>query len=456
MPTIGFERFLKQFASGGTATALTDAQCAAGWAYLGTSPPTVEEFNAMMQAFDDKDNWLYQNILYFSTTLGSAAPADGVFTALYQGVLALIQNTGTGSSLGTLAGTATVYTLTNVPALTAYANGLRFRATVNITNGVAPTLNIDAKGAIPIYGLGAVALAGGEMPVNSIANFEILISATVNGGNPVAVLRDAAGGPRQIAAAAAASHAVQLGQLTNTVSPLSLATAAATLPAQAAQMGQAGFQNLAVYINVAGTQQVSINGAAFTTVGATTFAAPISGRARYRVWGAGAGSGGTTGAGSVSQGGGAGAYAEGIATGLTAAIAITVGLGGTAGTAAPTNGGTGGTSSAGTLASCTGGVGGTAANGGIAAGVAGGGTASSTNSGGMLVPGGTSCGGFQTTSGFTNGAGGSSFGTPFTHFGTNNVATAGGVGFFPGGGASGSLLGAAGNVGGNGLVITEW
>lgn len=212
--TIGFPRFGLQFASGGIVTALTPAQAAAGWAFLGTSPPTVEEFNAMMQTFDDKDNWLFNNILYFSTTLGSAAPADGVFTALYNGVLALFQATGSGNSVGALAGTATVYTLTNAqPLATAYANGQRFRATVNVANGVNPTLNVDGKGAIPIYGAAATALTGGEMPINSIASFQVLISATVNGGNPVAILGDAAGGPRQTAPAVAAAHAVQFGQI---------------------------------------------------------------------------------------------------------------------------------------------------------------------------------------------------------------------------------------------------
>jgi hypothetical protein len=224
MPTIGFARFLKQFASGGTVTPLSDAQASAGWAFLGTSPPTVEEFNAMMQSFDDKDNWLYENILYFSTTLGSAAPADGVFTALYQGVLALIQNTGTGGKVGALAGTSTVYTLTNVPPLTAYANGLRFRATVNTANLANATLNIDTQGAVPIYGQALLPVQGGELAQGGIASFEILIAAGINGGNPVAIIKDCDGGSMQVKAGTQSAHAGTMGQIQSAASSYAVAT----------------------------------------------------------------------------------------------------------------------------------------------------------------------------------------------------------------------------------------
>ena len=264
-----------------------------------------------------------------------------------------------------------------------------------------------------------------------------------------------------VAAATSPQHPVQLAQLENTGSPLALATAVATLPSQAAQMSQAGFQNHAVYINSGGSQFVSVNGGAFTSVGATTFAAPISGRARVRVWGAGGGSGGTFSASSASQGGGGGAYAEIVLTGLTTAAAITVGLGGSAGTGSstPSAGGTGGTSSFAGLVSCTGGSGGIGASGGIAGGVAAGGVPSTPNNGGFLVPGGTSWAPYLTAgSGGVSvvSTGGTSFGTPSAHSGASNISANGIPGLFPGGGASGSINQAGGAVGANGCVIVEW
>jgi hypothetical protein len=222
--TIGFARFNKQFASTGNVTPLTDAQANAGWAFLGTSPPTVEEFNAMMQSFDDKDNWLYGNIATLATNAGVAAPADGDFTTLYKAIASLAVS---GIAPVTMAGTATAYTLANTLPLTAYVNGQRIRGKVNATNTGAATLKVDTLAAIPIFGLGGVALQGGEMPANSIATFEITISASLNGGSAIAVLQEAVGGPSQVATATQAQHAVPLAQM------------------QAAQGSYSGFTTLA-------------------------------------------------------------------------------------------------------------------------------------------------------------------------------------------------------------------
>lgn len=664
MSTIGFARFNKQFASGGIVTALSDAQAAAGWAFLGTSPPTVEEFNAMMQSFDDKDNYLFGNLSTLATNAGVSAPADGDFTTLYKAVVALLVS---GVAPVLLTGTSAAYVLANTLPVGAYANGQKFRAIVNVTSAANATLKVDTLAAIPIYGRGASAIQAGEMPVNAIATFEILISATVNGGSPVAILGQAAGGPLQVATATQSNHAVTLAQLQasqgNFNAPLALNVnttltaaqmsggaiewfgasggiltlpSAATLsagkftkiynygagtllintsgvagdfiynglittitsltlqrgdevellargsqeidmvggstlrqfyplivgsatvsthamqaqqvqnqavtaytaggaapvytltvtPAPAAlaanqrwrvkfaaagttgsntlnlngsgaknlmqfandgtltpaiisanlladveydgteyvvldPVGQNGFTNMAVYINNGGTQQVSINGGAFTNTGASTFPPPLSGRAKYRVWGAGGGSGATWAAASASKGGGGGAYAEGIVVGLTTAVAVSVGVGGTAGvmSSSPTNGGTGGTSSFGSIASCTAGTGGVAANGGIAGGGGLGGTASSTNSGGLLYAGVAAWPSYLTASSggvSVASAGGASFGSPGQGVGASNVSANGSSGTFPGGGATGCINQASGAVGANGCIILEW
>lgn len=209
--TIGFPRFDKQFASGGLTTPLSDAQAAAGWSFLGTSPPTVEEFNAMMQSFDDKDNWLFDNIATLATNAGVAAPADGDFTTLYKSIIAIFR--GGGGAVPVMTGTATAYLLANPIPATAYINGQNFRGKINVANGASPTLKVDGLAAIPIVGLGApLLLQGGEMPLNSIASFEILISASINSGNPIAVLQNAPGGALQVAAATQSFHALQYQQ----------------------------------------------------------------------------------------------------------------------------------------------------------------------------------------------------------------------------------------------------
>lgn len=118
-----------------------------------------------------------------------------------------------------------------------------------------------------------------------------------------------------------------------------------------------------VYYRVAGVQNVSINGAAGTTVGAGNYV-PSALAASIRVKGQGAGgaSAGATNpsAGNVSLGapGKSGAYGESIfpISAIGAGVVVAVGLGG-----APVNaaaGNTGGTTSFGALLTCPGGTGG--------------------------------------------------------------------------------------------------
>jgi len=121
-----------------------------------------------------------------------------------------------------------------------------------------------------------------------------------------------------------------------------------------------------VYAIVGGVQQVSVNGGAFTTSGATVFTSGGGTNAiRARVQGGG-GAGGSVPAGSSSgptgyaSGGGAGGnYGESwFTTGFTGGIATTVGTGGSPGAAGNNAGGNGNTSSLGALMSMGGGTGG--------------------------------------------------------------------------------------------------
>lgn len=85
---------------------------------------------------------------------------------------------------------------------------------------------------------------------------------------------------------------------------------------------------------------------------------------KYRLIGGGGGGGGSNGS-SSGGGGGAGGYVEGTFTGYApgTGIAITVGVGGTAGTLSA-DGGTGGTTAIASVASATGGLGGISSDGG--------------------------------------------------------------------------------------------
>lgn len=120
-----------------------------------------------------------------------------------------------------------------------------------------------------------------------------------------------------------------------------------------------------IFQMVGGVQQVSIDGGAFASTGATVFSTLSSTtKTAYKILGGG-GSGGSaqgTAAGqqSVAGGGGAGGYCEGIFTSPLVAASVSVGAGGAAPAAGLTIGNNGGTSSVSGVASAAGGAGGAA------------------------------------------------------------------------------------------------
>lgn len=136
--------------------------------------------------------------------------------------------------------------------------------------------------------------------------------------------------------------------------------------------GGAGWKNPAagallrtsVYRIISGTQQVSIDGGAFSPTGATTFSSlPLSAKVRVQVVSGGGGGGGAeangAGARSTGGGGGGGGHSASILDAPMSAVPITVGAGGAGGLATGSGqGGTGGASSFGALVTAMGGSGG--------------------------------------------------------------------------------------------------
>jgi hypothetical protein len=82
-----FDRFNKIWASGGVRDDPTDAQANVGWAYIGQAPPTVEQFNATHQWWDQKDNWLYNQIAQVIISAGMS-PSESDLTQLLKAIRA--------------------------------------------------------------------------------------------------------------------------------------------------------------------------------------------------------------------------------------------------------------------------------------------------------------------------------------------------------------------------------
>lgn len=115
-----------------------------------------------------------------------------------------------------------------------------------------------------------------------------------------------------------------------------------------------------IYTLIAGVQMVSVNGGAFTAVGAGTWNPLADTKAiEYEVMAGGAAGAGCAAAGSnqisIAGGGSGGTYARGyLASGIPSALAVSVGAGGLGVAAAP--GQPGGSSSLGSLITCPGGT----------------------------------------------------------------------------------------------------
>lgn len=99
-----FDAFGYEWAESGSVVSLQDGQYKAGWAFIGSTPPSVEQFNAVQKITDEKANWLYAQ---FSV----AAAARGVIvTAASLDVLQNLLNTMTAPASETVAGIAEIAT----------------------------------------------------------------------------------------------------------------------------------------------------------------------------------------------------------------------------------------------------------------------------------------------------------------------------------------------------------
>ncbi|WP_175872689.1 hypothetical protein [Burkholderia sp. BCC0397] len=223
-----------------------------------------------------------------------------------------------------------------------------------------------------------------------------------------------------------------------------------------------------VYANVGGVQYVSVDGGAPTTTGASSWTAlPGTTSIEYEGCGAGAGSSGAGGQGPSTIGlgasGGSGAWGKGrLTSGFSGTQTIAIGVGGTAGTAAPTNGGNGSATTFGTLASWPGGQPSSFVNGVTTPAVVGAGAGAAAPTGCNLFGSGGNAaesGVFASTSAGVSGKGGD---TPYGAGGASVAAgSAGQAGTGYGSGASGAAVGGSGAgqpgaIGRNGiLIVTE-
>lgn len=78
MPTVNIlDAFGYKWGQTGTAEPITDDQWKLGWAFIGATPPSVEQFNKWGQVFDEKSNYLYAQMKAVFDAAGEVPdPAD--------------------------------------------------------------------------------------------------------------------------------------------------------------------------------------------------------------------------------------------------------------------------------------------------------------------------------------------------------------------------------------------
>jgi hypothetical protein len=112
-------------------------------------------------------------------------------------------------------GAANAYTAVNAVPLTVttWVDGVTQQIRIAHANTGASTYAPDGLSVIPIYGLELQPLQGGELLAGSIASLKRETITGVNGGNPICVLTECAGGALQIPPSTQSGHAVNQSQV---------------------------------------------------------------------------------------------------------------------------------------------------------------------------------------------------------------------------------------------------
>lgn len=179
--TTFFELFTVTWAQSGTTEGITDAQYKTGWAYIGSLPPTVEQFNKVQQLNDEKLGWLFRSLAAVAALTGrplSAAGDDAISFAL-QNLNAASLTSGT-VPVARLAGTAASLV---AGAATKLSTSRSFSIEGGVTASAQP-FDGSADVKLVVSGIdmskataGLLAVARGGTGLATVANGEYLLGA---------------------------------------------------------------------------------------------------------------------------------------------------------------------------------------------------------------------------------------------------------------------------------------
>ncbi|MCD0496947.1 hypothetical protein LP085_08825 [Achromobacter sp. MY14] len=203
-----FELFKSTWAQNGLTEGITDLQYKTGWAYIGSVPPSVEQFNKVQQVTDERLAWLYQQLEGLAAVTGRplvATSSDALSYAqqnlnasnLTSGTVPVARLSGTASSLtsgaaakwvtartiaasGDATGSTTFDGSANASlSLTLAASGVT-AGTYGNANAL-PTFTVDAKGRVSAAGEVALGNAATATKLATTRQFSVTGGATAAG-----------------------------------------------------------------------------------------------------------------------------------------------------------------------------------------------------------------------------------------------------------------------------------
>ncbi|MCP1404566.1 pyocin knob domain-containing protein [Achromobacter insolitus] len=152
-----FELFKATWAQNGLTEGITDVQYKTGWAYIGSIPPSVEQFNKVQQTTDERLGWIYNQLEALAAVTGRpllATSADALSfafqnlnaTNLKSGTVPVARLSGTATSL--TAGAAQKLATSRTIAVTGDATGSgSFDGSANLSFGLTLAQTAVAAGS---------------------------------------------------------------------------------------------------------------------------------------------------------------------------------------------------------------------------------------------------------------------------------------------------------------------
>lgn len=203
-----FDLFKSTWAQNGLTEGITDLQYKTGWSFIGSVPPSVEQFNKVQQTTDERLAWLYKQLDGLAAVTGRPLAATGFdalsyaqqnlnATNLKTGTVPVARLSGTASTL--TAGAAQKLATARTIATTGDATGSgSFDGSANLSLGLTlspsgvtagsygnanavPTFTVDGKGRVSAAGEVAVGNASTATKLATARTFSVTGGATAGG-----------------------------------------------------------------------------------------------------------------------------------------------------------------------------------------------------------------------------------------------------------------------------------